>query len=86
MRRIKTGLWASLDLTYYAGGTSTVHDVLGDTPIELDNRQDNSRIGLTFVRPFGKRHALRIAASTGLDVDSGSDFDSVMLGYSYLWN
>lgn len=85
VRRIKPGLWASLDLNFYSGGRTTVSGI-GEIPDStLDNRQENSRIGATLLFPFQHRHAVRFAFSTGLTTESGSDFDSVSLSYSFAW-
>lgn len=80
IKRIRPGLWASLDLNYYWGGRTEIGGVT------RDDRQENSRIGATFVIPLKRRHALRIAASVPLDTSAGGDFDTVTLAYAYLWH
>ena len=76
VRELGRGLWTSVDLNGFYGGRTTVDGS------ESDNRQQNSRIGLTFVYPFAKRHALKVAISTGLTTRSGGDFDTAILAYS----
>jgi hypothetical protein len=68
-------LWAALDVTYYAGGRSTVEGVEGS------DLQSNVRTGLTVALPIGQRHSIKIAASRGLIVQRGTDFTT----YSFAW-
>ena len=79
IKRIRPGLWASLDATYYWGGRTEIGGVT------RDDRQENSRIGATFVMPFKRRHALRIAASIPLKTSAGGDFDTLTMAYAYIW-
>jgi hypothetical protein len=79
VRRISPGKWISLDWNYYQGGRTTV---AGD---QKDNRQENSRIGVTFAFPI-KRHVFKVAFSESLRVKEGGDYLGVLLGYSYAWN
>ena len=77
VRRLKPGLWASFDINGFYGGRTTTDGTDGD------NRQKNSRIGLTVVYPPARRHALKLAFSTGLTTEAGGDFETAILGYSY---
>jgi hypothetical protein len=79
IKRIRPGLWASLDLNYYRGGRTEIGGVT------RDDRQENSRIGATFVLPFKRQHAIRIAASVPLNTSAGGDFDSLAVAYAYVW-
>lgn len=72
-------LWVALDATYYVGGTSYVNG------INDDNRQSNSRIGLTAAIPTSKSSTLKIAFSTGAVVRIGQDFDTFSIGWSKTW-
>ena len=72
-------LWVALDATYYVGGTSYVNE------INDDNRQSNSRIGLTAAIPTSKSSTLKIAFSTGAVVRIGQDFDTFSIGWSKTW-
>lgn len=75
----KPGMWLSLDLNYYNGGTTKV-----DGLQNLDLQQ-NSRIGLAFLLPLHRRGPLRFAYSRGARTTIGAEFDAVALGYSYVW-
>jgi len=79
VKRIQPGFWASLDLNYYVGGRTPVDD------IEQSDLQRNSRVGATVVFPLKKRHAIRVAVSTGIVTEFGGDFENFSLNYLYAW-
>ncbi len=79
IKRIRPGFWASLDMNYYWGGRTDVGEAT------RDDRQENSRIGATFVWPFKRQHALRMSASVPLDTSAGGDFDSFTIAYAFVW-
>jgi hypothetical protein len=68
-------MWVALDFTYYTGGNSSIDGV------EMNDRQSNSRMGATLVLPVGKRHAVKLAYSTGAIIRSGADFTSFSVGW-----
>lgn len=71
--------WLALDTTYYVGGNSYVNGQSND------NRQSNSRIGITASVPTGKGSSLRLAASTGAVVRAGQNFDTFSIGWQKSW-
>ena len=75
IKRIRPGLWASLDVTYYRGGRQTIQGV------ELTNEQKNLKVGGTLVIPFLERHAIKVGYATGVIIRYGDDFDEVLLSY-----
>ena len=76
---IKPKMWFAFDATYYAGGKSSVNDIYND------DRQDNSRIGATFVFPVLKRNSIKLAFSTGAIVRVGADFNTFSIGWQSSW-
>jgi hypothetical protein len=76
---VRPALWAALDLTFYAGGATTVDGV------DNDDGQANSRIGGTLVVPVGRRHSLRFAVSTGAIVRQGANFTTLSVGWQAGW-
>jgi hypothetical protein len=76
---IKPKMWLAVDATYYSGGNSSING------IDKDDRQNNSRIGVTFVFPVMKRGSLRLAASTGAIIRSGADFNTFSIGWQTTW-
>jgi hypothetical protein len=79
VKRLREGLWLSLDVNYYIGGR---------TIVDSDQRADlqrNSRLGFTLFKPLKNRHALRASYSTGIVTASGGDYSTYSLVYVYAW-
>jgi hypothetical protein len=72
-------IWLALDGTYYLGGRSTVNGVEGD------DLQKNSRLGATLAIPVSRSHSIKIHASMGTTVRTGTDFDAVAIVWQYRW-
>ena len=79
VRPLRTGSWASLDLNFYHGGQTRVDGQ------DKDDRQSNSRIGVTIARPFKGRQLIRFSASTSLSTKTGGHYDSFILAYQVAW-
>lgn len=75
IKRVRPGLWASLDLAYYRGGRQTIGGR------QLDNTKKNLKLGGTLVIPFLKRHAVKIGYANGVIIRYGGDFGEVLLSY-----
>lgn len=75
IKRIRPGLWASLDLTYYNGGRQTVDD----NP--LRDKQSNLKVGGTLVVPFRRRHAIKVGYASGVVTRYGNAFDQIIVSY-----
>lgn len=80
IKRIRPGLWASLDLTYYYGGRQTI---AGEP---LKNTQSNLKIGGTLVLPFLRRHAIKMGYASGVVTRYGEDYNQFLLSYQVLLN
>ena len=78
-RAFSRKVWAALVVNFWWGGDTTVGGLTND------DRQQNSRVGLTCVFRLSARHSLRVAASRGAFTRIGGDFDSIGLSYSYSW-
>ena len=78
VRRFRPGFWASVDLNFFVGG----RNYIAGEPTETLQR--NSRLGLTLVFPFLRRHALKVSYSTGVVTESGGNYSSFVLGYNLL--
>jgi hypothetical protein len=72
-------LWAAFDATYYAGGETAIEGVGND------DRQSNSRIGVTVAFPVGRQHSIKLAAATGAVVRYGADFTTFSIGWQTAW-
>ena len=78
IKRIRPGLWGSLDLTYFGGGRQTIG---GE---QLNDAQRNVKLGGTVVVPFAGRHAIKIGYANGAVTKYGSDFDQFLVTYQVL--
>lgn len=76
---MKPRMWIAVNSTFYAGGQSTVNEVLND------DRQSNVRLGATAAFPMGKRSVLKVAYSRGAVVRIGSNFSTVSVGWTTTW-
>jgi hypothetical protein len=76
IKRIRPGLWASLDITYYRGGRQTIDG----NP--LRNKQNNVKLGGTLVVPFLKRHAIKIGYADGIITRFGNNFSQFIVSYN----
>lgn len=76
---LNTFAWVAVNATFYTGGASTLEGVA------KDDRQSNTRIGITAVVPTGKLSSLKFAASTGAIVRIGQDFTTFSLGWQKSW-
>lgn len=69
--------WLSVDANYFVGGETTKDGV------KSDDRQDNSRWGVTWSRPIAKKHIIKLFANTGVVTRVGNDFDTYGLAWVY---
>lgn len=76
---IKPGLWAAIDGNFWRGGQTTVDGAVND------DKQHNSRVGVTVAKGFRRNHSLRFAASRGAITRIGGDFTSIGVSYGYSW-
>ena len=75
---VRPGLWAAFDFTYYAGGQTT----LDGQP--QNDRQGNTRAGLTLSVPTKQNQTLKLTWARGVSTRIGSNFDT--LGIAWQWN
>jgi hypothetical protein len=68
-------LWVAANATYYDGGASTVDGVA------KDDRQSNSRYGLTLSVPLARSQSLKLFWHDGATTRIGSDFTSYGLSW-----
>lgn len=79
IKRLRPGLWASLDLSAFRGGRQTIERV------RLDDVQRNAKIGATMVVPFLQRHAIKFSYATGAVTKHGNDFNQFLLSYQMVF-
>jgi hypothetical protein len=71
--------WIALDANYYSGGRTSLNGR------ENADKQDNSRVGVTFALPLNQQHGLKFVFSRGAVTNIGADFDSFGIAYQYIW-
>ncbi|PLW67435.1 transporter [Pseudohalioglobus lutimaris] len=79
VRRFSPGFWASLDVNGYRGGQSSVG---GQRRNDL---QRDSKLGATLVFPIARKHAVKVAYSTGSINNSDEDFNLYQVSYQRLF-
>ncbi len=75
----RPGLWLAADGTLYAGGRTTIDGVV------KDDRQENSRAGLTLAIPIGRAYSLKFTGSTGMVTRIGGKFTVFGVAFQYRW-
>jgi len=73
------GRWISLNGNYFWGGRTKKNGVRGD------DRQKNSRIGVTFATPLNTQNSLKFFASRGVITSIGNDSDTYGVVWQYRW-
>ena len=74
-----SGIWVALDGTWYTGGQTTVDGV------EMDDRLDNTRLGLTVAFPVNRYNSIKLYGSTGVTSRTGGDFDTIGIAWQVRW-
>jgi len=74
-----SGIWASLDATYFTGGRTTID---GAQNADL---QRNWRTGGTLALPVDVHNSVKLYASRGVSARTGNNFDLVGIAWQYRW-
>jgi hypothetical protein len=75
----RSGVWMSLDGTYFAGGRSDINDVL------RNDLQQNWRAGLTLAIPVDRLNSIKLSASSGVSARTGNNYDAFGVAWQYRW-
>ena len=73
-----SGIWGSVDATYFAGGRTTLNGVL------QEDRQQNWRMGATLAVPVDPYNSIKLYASKGVSAH-GNSFDLLGIAWQYRW-
>jgi hypothetical protein len=76
---LKPRFWLAANATFYAGGVTTVNGV------ESEDRQENSRYGLTVAVPVRGLSTLKLSAARGLTTRVGGNFTTLAVAYQIAW-
>jgi len=75
----QSGVWGSLDGTYFTGGRTTLDG-------ELNNDlQQNWRVGATLAFPVNARNSIKLYGSSGVSARTGNNFDLLGIAWQYRW-
>ena len=74
-----SGIWAALDVTYFAGGRSTIDDT------RSNDLQQNWRTGGTLAFPVDSHNSIKLYASSGVSSRTGNDYDLIGIAWQYRW-
>lgn len=75
----RSGVWGSLDGTYFAGGRTTLDGTLNN------DLQQNWRVGATLALSVNARNSLKFYGSSGVSARTGNSFDLLGLAWQYRW-
>ena len=75
----KPGIWLAV-----SAGTSGLGETIVNG-VEQDDLQRNSRYGAAFAYRLSKRHALKIAFTSGISTRYGADFNTFLVAYQFMW-
>jgi hypothetical protein len=75
----QSGVWVSLDGTFFTGGRTTINAV------ESNNEQTSTRAGVTLALPVDRHNSLKLYASTGITTRTGSEFKTMGIAWQYRW-
>jgi hypothetical protein len=73
------GVWAALDATYDYGGRTTANGV------QNNDEQRNSRFGATLAMPMNRDYSIKLYASTGVSIRTGSNYNLAGAALQYRW-
>jgi hypothetical protein len=75
----QSGIWGSLDATYFSGGRTTIDDTPGH------DLQQNWRVGGTLAFPVDLLNSIKLYASSGVSARTGNNFDLVGIAWQHRW-
>jgi len=75
----RSGIWASLDATYFTGGRTTLNGVRNE------DLQQNWRVGSTLALPVDRNNSIKFYASSGVSARTGNNYDLVGVVWQYRW-
>ena len=76
---LRPGLWISANGTYYTGGETSINGVQGQ------DRQQNTRYGITASAPLGSGWSTKFSWSKGLTTRIGGSFEEYTFALQYRW-
>ena len=75
----RSGIWASVDTTYFTGGRTTVNGV------QNSDLQQNWRVGGSLAFPVDRENSIKLYVSSGVSARTGNNFDLIGVAWQYRW-
>ena len=75
----RSGIWGSLDATYFTGGRTTLNGTLNN------DLQQNWRVGGTLAFPVDAYNSIKLYASSGVSARTGNNYDLIGIAWQYRW-
>ena len=75
----RSEVWASIDVTYFAGGRTTLDGTLNN------DLQQNWRVGATLSFPLDIKNSIKLYASSGVSARTGNNFDLFGVAWQHRW-
>jgi hypothetical protein len=75
----RSGIWGSLDVTYFTGGRTTINGT------QNNDLQQNWRVGGTLTFPVDVFNSVKLYASSGVAARTGNNFDLFGLAWQVRW-
>jgi hypothetical protein len=75
----RSGVWASVDTTYFTGGHTALNGVWND------DLQQNWRLGATLALPVDVHNAIKLYASNGASARTANNYDLIGIAWQYRW-
>jgi len=79
IRSFRPGLWASVDATFYTGGSTSIDGV------DRRDLQRNWRLGATVAVPVNRHNSIKFYASDGVSARTGYEYKMLGIGWQYRW-
>ncbi len=74
-----SGIWGSLDATYFTGGRTELNGTWND------DLQENWRLGGTLAFPLDAHNSIKLYASSGVSARTGNNYDLLGIAWQYRW-
>ena len=75
----RSGIWTSVDATYFAGGRTTLNGTLSS------DLQQNWRLGATYAMPLDRLNSIKLYASRGVSARTDNSYDLLGVAWQYRW-
>jgi hypothetical protein len=75
----RSGIWVSVDATYFAGGRTTLNGALNN------DLQQNWRVGATAALPVDRANSVKFYLSRGVSARTGNEYDLAGVAWQHRW-